>query len=75
MIARAMRQDWGWDRSIRRLRDMGFNAVIPNMLWAGLAHYPSDVLPEAPGGKDQIADCLKACRKYGVECHVWKVNY
>jgi uncharacterized lipoprotein YddW (UPF0748 family) len=68
-------KDWGWARSARHLRDMGFNAVIPNMLWAGLAYYPSKVVPVAPGGVDQIAECLAACEQYGIECHVWKVNY
>jgi len=24
---------------------------------------------------DQIELCLAACRKYGVQCHVWKVNF
>jgi uncharacterized lipoprotein YddW (UPF0748 family) len=38
------------------------------------------VLPVAPdvasGAKgDQIAQCLAACRKYGIKCHVWKVNW
>jgi uncharacterized lipoprotein YddW (UPF0748 family) len=46
------------------------------MSWGATAYYPSKVLPEygdlAKQG-DQIAQCLKACRKYGVECHVWKV--
>jgi len=67
-----------WDEAIRRLADAGFNAIIPNMLWGGLAYYPSQVLPISDSVKergDQIAECLKACRKYGVQIHVWKVNY
>jgi uncharacterized lipoprotein YddW (UPF0748 family) len=67
-----------WDEAIRRLADAGFNAVIPNMLWGGVAYYPSQILPTADLVKergDQIAECLKACRKYGVQIHVWKVNY
>ena len=70
--------DWGWDRTIKVLADNGFNAIFPNMLWAGLAHYPSEVLPLAPEVAekgDQIAEAVKACRKYGVELHVWKVNH
>ena len=67
-----------WDASIRFLKENGFNAVLPNMLWGGVAYYPSAVLPEygelAARG-DQIAQCLAACRKYGVACHIWKVNW
>ncbi len=67
-----------WDRTARQLAEAGFNMVIPNMLWAGRAHYPSDVLPRsntfAEYG-DQIAQCVAACKKYGIEVHVWKVNH
>jgi uncharacterized lipoprotein YddW (UPF0748 family) len=69
-----------WDQSIKLLAENGFTDIQPNMLWGGLAYYPSAVLPvareAAPGAKgDQIAQCLAACRKYGVRCHVWKVNW
>jgi len=67
-----------WDQAIKTLADNGFNAILPNMLWGGVAYYKSDVLPVSPEvGKrgDQIALCVAACRKYGVACHVWKVNY
>ncbi|MGQ9588873.1 MAG: glycoside hydrolase family 10 protein [Planctomycetota bacterium] len=67
-----------WDAAIRLLAESGFTAVIPNMLWAGVADYPSRVLPvrdrvRAEG--DPVARCLAACRKHGVEMHVWKVNW
>jgi len=67
-----------WDQAIQRLADNGFTAILPNMLWAGAAFYRSDVLPTAAAVSergDQIELCLAACRKYGVQCHVWKVNY
>ncbi len=67
-----------WDESIKILADNGFSAIQPNMSWGGLAYYDSRVLPVAPevGVRgDQIAQCLAACKKYGVECHVWKVNW
>ncbi len=70
--------DWGWERSIRHLKEMGFNAILPNMLWGGVAYYDSDVLPVhesiAERG-DQVAECALWCRRYGVELHVWKVNW
>jgi uncharacterized lipoprotein YddW (UPF0748 family) len=67
-----------WDEAVKALADAGMTAVLPNMLWGGVAFYESDVLPVAPDVKargDQIALCLAACRKYGVQCHVWKVNW
>jgi len=70
--------DGDWERSAKELAAAGFNMVLPNMLWAGRAHYPSDVLPRSSTFDrhgDQIAQCLAACRKHGVEVHVWKVNW
>ena len=73
-----------WDEAIKILADNGFTAVLPNMLWGGVAFYESDVLPVAKEIReehdgvargDQIVECLAACKKYGVECHVWKVNW
>jgi len=71
-------RDKDWDASIRLLKASGFNAILPNMLWGGLAYYPSQTLPEYEGlaqKGDQLSQCLAACRKYGVQCHVWKVNW
>ena len=70
--------DWGWDRTVRVLAENGFNAIFPNMLWGAVADYPSDVLPVHPKVAekgDQIEQCLAACRKHGIEMHVWKVNW
>lgn len=71
-------RDKDWDASVRFLAENGFNVILPNMLWAGTAFYPSETLPPyeklAERG-DQIEQCLAACRKYGVQCHVWKVNW
>ena len=67
-----------WDRTCRELAEAGFNMVLPNMLWAGAAHYASDVLPPSKTFEkygDQIEQCLAAAKKYGIEVHVWKVNY
>ena len=67
-----------WDQAIKALAENGFTAVLPNMLWAGAAFYDSDVLPRSKTAAekgDQIELCLAACKKYGIECHVWKVNY
>ncbi len=67
-----------WDEAIEILAKHGFNAIFPNMLWGGMAYYPSDVLPRYKGLEkegDQVRLCLDACKKYGVACHVWKVNW
>ena len=59
-----------WERSAKELAEAGFNMVVPNLLWAGRAHYASDVLPRSKTYEeygDQIAQCLSACKKYGVE--------
>ena len=67
-----------WDESIAFMARNGFNAILPNLLWGGTAFYPSTVLPpyaELASKGDQMQLCLDACRKYKVQCHVWKVNW
>jgi len=67
-----------WERTARELSEAGFNMVLPNMLWAGLAHYASDLLPRSASFEkygDQIEQCVAACHKHGIEVHVWKVNF
>jgi len=67
-----------WDRTAKELAAAGFNMVIPNMLWGGLARYESDILPRAKilgEHGDQIAQCAAACKKHALEAHIWKVNY
>ena len=71
-------QGLNWDEAIHRLAENGFTAILPNMLWGGAAFYPSKLLPVAqpvPQRGDQIAECLAACRRYGLQMHVWKVNW
>jgi len=67
-----------WDQAIKTLAENGFTAILPNMLWGGVAFYESDVLPRsktvAEKG-DQVRLCLAACKKYRIQCHVWKVNF
>jgi len=67
-----------WDRTAKELAAGGFNMVIPNMLWGGLARYESDILPRAKilsEYGDQIAQCAAACKKHRLEAHIWKVNF
>ncbi len=67
-----------WDRSARELAEAGVNMILPNMLWGGLAHYESDLLPRSAAFRehgDQVAQCVEAARRHGLSVHVWKVNY
>ncbi len=67
-----------WDEAIALLAGSGFNAILPNLLWGGVTFYPSTVLTpyaELASKGDQLQLCLDACRKYKVQCHVWKVNW
>jgi len=67
-----------WERTAKELKTAGFNMVLPNMLWGGVAHYPSDLLPRSSTLEqygDQIEQCVRACRAHGIEVHVWKVNF
>jgi len=65
-----------WDKAIPMIADGGLNAIFPNMLFAGVAYYPSKVVPTHPivaEEGDQLAACIKASRKRGVQVHLWKV--
>jgi len=68
----------GWEATIRRLKEAGFNAVVPNMWWGGIASYDSAYLPHSEAFEkygDQVAQCVEAAHKYGIEVHPWKVNW
>lgn len=65
-----------WDRTARLLSEKGINALFVNLLWGGVAHYASDVLPRSATFRmhgDQLEQCLRAARKHGLEVHVWIV--
>jgi uncharacterized lipoprotein YddW (UPF0748 family) len=67
-----------WDEAAGRLADNGFTAIFPNMLWGGVSFAKSKVLPvesQVAARGDQISQCLAACRKHGLQVHVWKVNW
>ncbi len=67
-----------WAGGVAALATNQFNAVFPNMLWGGLAHYASAYLPrsaEFTQYGDQITACLNAAHARGVQVHVWKVNW
>lgn len=67
-----------WERSAKELANAGINIILPNMAWAGLAHYDSSVLPKsnkyAEYG-DQISQCVNAAHNNGIQVHVWKITW
>ena len=67
-----------WEQAMAVLARANFNAVVPNMLWGGCAHYESRLLPPTEVFRekgDQIARCVAAAKRHGIEVHVWKVNW
>lgn len=65
-----------WDRTARDLKAAGINTLFVNTLWAGLAHYPSKIVPESHTYRkfgDQMKAASAAARKYGLEIHAWVV--
>jgi len=65
-----------WDRTAKILSESGITAIFINASWAGLAHYPSKVLPQSYTFRihgDQLEQCIKAAHKYGIEVHAWIV--
>ena len=67
-----------WDKTMKELAESGFSGVVTNALWGGGASYASDVLPRDSSFEkygDQIAQAVAAGKKYGVEVHIWKVNF
>lgn len=67
-----------WERSAKELADAGVNMLIPNMAWAGVAHYPSAFLPPSETFTrygDQVEQCVQAARQHGLEVHIWKITW
>lgn len=67
-----------WEESMANLQAGGFNAIVPNMFWGGVALYDSEYLPHHPvvaERGDQIAECVAAAKRHGIEVHPWKVNW
>ena len=69
-------EGWDWDRAAKFLADNGIHGMEANLCRAGVAFYESKVLPvsEKVAEKgDQLKAFVAACRKYGLECRVWRV--
>lgn len=67
-----------WEYSAALLSNAGFNAVIPNLLWGGSAHYDSEYLlpsDEFLEYGDQVAQAVEAAHNVGLSLHAWKVHW
>lgn len=65
-----------WDRTARLLTSHGINAVLANVLWGGLAHYNSDVLPRSATVRmhgDQLQLSTEAGQRHQLAVHAWIV--
>lgn len=67
-----------WDATMSELAQAGFTGIVCNLAWGGEARYVSAVLPVSAKVQqygDQIEQAVKAGKKYGIEVHVWKVDF
>ena len=65
-----------WERTARLLTSHGINAVLANVLWGGLAHYNSDVLPRSATVRmhgDQLELSTQAGQRHQLAVHAWIV--
>jgi uncharacterized lipoprotein YddW (UPF0748 family) len=65
-----------WRKTCGVLAESGMNAVFPNVLWGGLAHFKNSVVPlsdTAARYGDQVAACVKAAHGKGLQVHAWVV--
>ena len=53
------------------MNDILNRLVMPNMLSSGSAYYPSEFVPMS-GEEDELAKCIEAAHRHGIEVHVWK---
>jgi uncharacterized lipoprotein YddW (UPF0748 family) len=65
-----------WDKTCQVLARSGFTDLIVNLLWGGMAHYDSQVLPPSETYReygDQLLQASRAARRAGLRLHAWKV--
>jgi uncharacterized lipoprotein YddW (UPF0748 family) len=67
-----------WKEALPQMKAQGYNAVAANMLWSGVAYYPSKIVPNAPGVAtegDYLQELVDAAKPLGMQVHVWKVMW
>lgn len=76
--ARSGKRAARWKDAIPAMHAMGINTVFPNMLWSGVAFYPSKLVANAPEMAtegDYLKEILDAAKPLGMKVHVWKVMW
>ncbi len=67
-----------WKEALPEIRARGFNTIVPNVLWSGLAYYPSKLvntkLQYAPQA-DYLRELLDAAKPLGMKVIAWKVMW
>lgn len=66
-----------WAVFAAKCREAGLNAVFYRVSRGGSAVYPSGVLPQEDWsrGRDELAEAITECHRYGLELHAWRVNF
>ena len=68
----------GWLQVASELTDCGITQVLPNMLTAGTAHYPSAYIPTSSTCQtygDQMAQASTAAAGQNLGLHVWIITF
>lgn len=67
-----------WKDALPEMKARGYNAVLPNVLWSGVAYYPSVLVPNHAGVAregDYLKEILDAAKPLGMKVHAWKVMW
>lgn len=67
-----------WAEAIPEMKENGFNRIFPNVLWSGLAYYPSSVVSShslVQNGVDHMKELIQLGKENDVEIHAWKVMF
>ena len=67
-----------WRDALPEMKAQGYNAVLPNVLWSGVAFYRSKLVPPHAGvaqDGDYLQEILDAAKPLGMQVHAWKVMW
>ena len=67
-----------WRSALKELAADGYTAILPNVLWSGVAYYPSKLVPPSAyvdTEGDQMKAILAAAKENNMEVHAWKVMF
>ncbi len=65
-----------WSKTCGILKKAGLTDIFSNVIWAGLAHYPSKTTPQSDMVRlrgDQLQASIDAVHHVGLKLHAWKV--